>query len=131
MAELPSRRNSITQKAKVYHAKGCTSVYYGTSASKAGLVQEVFCDVEKTGSDERASVTALATAISIGIQEAKDPRTAIERYVEAFKGMKTSLQGTVAGVDGIKRTWGFEDLVSRLLEREQELLDAQQELPGR
>ncbi len=125
MSRVPDRRNSVIQKATVYHGKGKTNVYYGTSASEAGFVQEVFCDVEKTGSDERAAVTALATAISIGIQDSTDPKRTIGRYVEAFKGMKTSMQGTVVGVEGVKRTWGFEDLVSRLLAKEQELLDDQ------
>ncbi len=113
------------QKAQVYHGKGRTSIYFSASASPLGFVQKIFCDVEKTGSDERASITALATVISHGIEHAKDPKLFIDDLTKALKGIKTSLQGTVVGVDGIKRTWGLEDMVGRLLEREQNLLDAQ------
>ena len=47
MHELPSRRESITQKLGIVHAGGRASLYITTSNDSSGKLQEVFISVEK------------------------------------------------------------------------------------
>lgn len=56
MHELPSRRESVTQKLGIVHAGGRASLYITSSLDPGGRIQEVFISVEKTGADERAYV---------------------------------------------------------------------------
>ena len=68
MHELPSRRESITQKLGIVHATGRASLYVTTSHDPEGRIQEAFVTVEKTGADERAYVDVASRYLSRELQ---------------------------------------------------------------
>ena len=126
---VPSRRECQTIKV-VIHGTSKASVYLTSSVDTGGAsprLQEIFCSVEKTGSDERAYMDTIARLVSRLLRY--EP---VEEVASCLEGVVTSLRGPVTSPNKVKFCMGFIDLLSKeLVALQEELLDAQQELPRR
>ena len=92
MHELPSRRESITQKLGIVHAGGRASLYVTTSHDPTGRIQEAFISVEKTGADERAYVDVASRYLSRELQNGVPLEDALAPYE-----VKTNPIGAITG----------------------------------
>lgn len=126
MHELPSRRESVTQKLVIVHAGGRASLYITTSNDSSGKLQEVFISVEKTGADERAYVDVASRYLSRELQNGVPLEDALAPYE-----VKTNPAGVITGYPKLGFCRGYLDAARKYLLAYQEELHAKQELPER
>ena len=126
MHELPSRRNdTIRHKLTVYHGTAedpkRSNLYiecWAPVEGKAPSIREVWVDVEKTGSDERAYVGCIFRQTSKLLQMGCPLKEAVSSLLD----VKTSTAGAVKGYDGLRFSTSFMDAAARyLLAYEEEL----------
>lgn len=116
---IPNRRECETIKV-VIHGTSKASVYLTSSVDTGGAtprLQEVFCSVEKTGSDERAYMDTIARLVSRLLRY--EP---VEEVASCLEGVVTSVRGPVTSPNKVKFCMGFIDLLSK------ELMALQEEL---
>lgn len=125
MHELPSRRESITQKLVIVHANGRSNVYITVSYDpQSRLIWEAFISVEKTGADERAYVDVASRYLSRELQRG----ISLEDALDPFE-VKTAPAGVITGYPGLGFCRGYLDAARKyLLAYQEELQHAQQEL---
>ena len=123
MHELPSRRESVTQKLVIVHAGGRASLYITTSNDSSGKLQEVFISVEKTGADERAYVDVASRYLSRELQNGVPLEDALASYE-----VKTNPAGVITGYPKLGFCRGYLDAARKYLLAYQEELHAKQEL---
>jgi len=124
--ELPSRRESVTQKLGIVHATGRASLYITSSLDPAGRIQEVFISVEKTGADERAYVDVASRYLSRELQSGVPLEDALAPYE-----VKTNPAGVITGYPKLGFCRGYLDAARKYLLAYQEELHAKQELHSR
>ena len=130
-SDVASRRESETNKVVVYGAQK-SSLYFTFSFDLSGetpRVQEAFCSVEKTGSDERAYMDVIARLVSRLLRH-----TSVEEVATLLEGVVTSVRGPVKSPSGVKFCFGYIDLFGKELRARQlelEAQHAQQELSER
>ncbi len=121
---VPSRRECQTIKV-VIHGTSKASVYLSSSIDTRGAsprLQEIFCSVEKTGSDERAYMDTIARLVSRLLRY--EP---VEEVASCLEGVVTTIRGPVTSPNKVKFCMGFIDLLSKeLVALQEELLDAKQ-----
>ena len=126
---VPSRRECQTIKV-VIHGTSKASVYLTSSVDTGGAsprLQEIFCSVEKTGSDERAYMDTIARLVSRLLRY--EP---VEEVASCLEGVVTSIRGPVTSPNKVKFCMGFIDLLSKeLVALQEELQHAKQELSQR
>lgn len=121
MHELPSRRESITQKLGIVHATGRASLYITTSHDPSGRIQEAFVTVEKTGADERAYVDVASRYLSRELQHGVPLEDALAPY-----DVKTNPAGVITGYPKLGFCRGYLEAARKyLLAYQQELYDGQ------
>ena len=126
MHDLPSRRESITQKLGIVHATGRASLYVTTSHDPSGRIQEVFISVEKTGADERAYVDVASRYLSRELQNGVPLEEALAPYE-----VKTNPIGSITGYPKLGFCRGYLDAARKYLLAYQEELYAKQQLQER
>jgi ribonucleoside-diphosphate reductase alpha chain len=85
--KLPSRREGITQEARV----GGQKVYLRTGEYEDGSLGEIFIDMHKEGAAYRSIMNCFAIAISLGLQYG----VPLEELVEVFTFTRFEPQGPV------------------------------------
>ena len=130
-SNVASRRESETNKVVVYGAQK-SSLYFTFSFDLSGAqprIQEAFCSVEKTGSDERAYMDIIARLVSRLLHY-----LSVEEVASLLEGVVTSIRGPVKSPSGVKFCFGYPDLFGKELRARQlelEAQHAQQELSER
>lgn len=122
MNSVASRRESETNKVVVYGSQK-SSLYYTYSFDLSGAapqVKEVFCSVEKTGSDERAYMDVIARLVSRLLRY-----LSVEEVATCLEGVVTSVRGPVKSPSGVKFCFGYVDLLGKELRARQLELEAQ------
>jgi len=105
--ELPPRRESITQKAKI---AGCTLyLTVGFFDEERTLPGEIFLTLDNAGSKERILVDALARMTSLALQRGAP----LEEAMGQWLGMKGEVCGSVQGDHRIKHCQSALDYVAR------------------
>lgn len=104
---LPGRAAGYTQKAEV----GGHKLYVRTREYRDGRLGGIRLDMHKEGATFRSVMHGFAEAISIGLQHG----VPLERYVEAFVGMRFEPAGFVSGNDAINTASSLFDYVFREL----------------
>ena len=121
---MSSRRDNETNKVVIYGSER-RSVYLHFSFDTSGATPRVtraYCDVEKTGSDERAYMSTIAALASALLKY--EP---VERVAGRMEGVVTTLRGPVKSPSGVKFCFGYIDLYGRELRaRQEELQHAKQ-----
>lgn len=121
ISNTPARRESETSKVVIYGTKAC-NLYLTSSLDTRGAaprLQEIFCSVEKTGSDERAYMDTIARLSSKLLAYVP-----VDEVASMLEGVVTSVRGPVKSPHGVKFCFGYIDLLGReLLAMEQELRD--------
>ena len=118
---IGDRRDSETNKVVVYGAQK-SSLYFTFSFDLSGAqprIQEAFCSVEKTGSDERAYMDVIARLVSRLLHY-----LSVEEVASLLEGVVTSIRGPVKSPSGVKFCFGYPDLFGRELRARQEELCA-------
>ena len=118
---IGDRRDSETNKLVVYGAQK-SSLYFTFSFDLSGAqprIQEAFCSVEKTGSDERAYMDIIARLVSRLLHY-----LSVEEVASLLEGVVTSIRGPVKSPSGVKFCFGYPDLFGRELRARQEELCA-------
>jgi len=111
---LPSRRDSVTQKFKILcpDANGKSPSLYVTVGLKDNRAPgEIKIVLSSTGSDERAYSDSLSYTLSIGLQYG----VPLKAFVEQFIGIKFMPYGPVTGYEYIKFCSSPLDLAFRWL----------------
>ena len=94
-SDVASRRDSETNKV-VIHGTTRSSLYLTFSFDLSGAqprLQEAFCSVEKTGSDERAYMDTIARLVSRLLRH-----ESVEEVASCLEGVVTSIRGPVEGI---------------------------------
>jgi hypothetical protein len=107
--QLEGRRVGFTQKASM----AGHDFFWRTGEYIDGRLGEVFLDYPKEGTVLRGLFTALAQAVSLGLQYG----VPLDEYVDSFSGVKFEPAGPVLGVDGIAEATSVVDLIFRDLAR--------------
>ena len=121
-SNVASRRESETNKVVVYGAQK-SSLYFTFSFDLSGAqprIQEAFCSVEKTGSDERAYMDIIARLVSRLLHY-----LSVEEVASLLEGVVTSVRGPVKSPSGVKFCFGYIDLLGKELRARQLELEAQ------
>lgn len=117
--ELPSRRESVTQKLVIHGESGKTSLYISTSHSAEGRLQEAFISVEKTGATERGYVDVISRYVSRELQRGVSLEDALAPC--EIKGYPI---GAITGYPGLGFCRGYLDCARKYLLKYQEELHA-------
>ena len=123
MHELPSRRESDTQKLVIVGATRRANVFITTSLDPSGRIQEAFVTVEKTGADERAYVDVASRYLSRELQNGVPLEDALAPYE-----VKTNPAGVITGYPKLGFCRGYLDAARKYLLAYQEELHAKQQL---
>ncbi len=108
--ELPSRRQSVTQKVKI---AGCTLfITVGFYDEDKTLPGEIFLILDDAGEKERILVDCLARMTSVAIQYGAPIHDLMERQ---WLGLKGKVCGPVQGDDRIKNCTSALDYCARYL----------------
>jgi ribonucleoside-diphosphate reductase alpha chain len=102
---LPTRRKGYNQKAKI----AGNSIYLRTGNYRDGRLGEIFIDMHKEGAAMRSLMSAMAMAVSIGLQYG----VPLQEFVDAFVGMKFEPSGIVEGNENIESANSILDYVFR------------------
>ena len=102
---LPSRRNSIAQKARI----GGHTVYLHMGMFEDGTLGEIFVNMSKDGAAFRSMMNCFAIAVSIGLQHG----VPLDAYVESLVFTKFEPNGTVTGNDQVKMATSIIDYLFR------------------
>lgn len=106
--KLATRRAGYNQKSKV----GGQTVYLRTGEYADGRLGEIFVDVNKHGSLLRDMVSAVAIAVSVGLQYG----VPLAEFVRLFKGLSFPPAGDVEGDPRIPEASSLLDYVFTELE---------------
>lgn len=117
--ELPSRRESVTQKLVIHGESGKTSLYITVSNDSGGRIQEAFISVEKTGATERAYVDVVSRYLSRELQRGVSLEDALAPC--EIKGYPI---GAITGYPGLGFCRGYLDCARKYLLKYQEELNA-------
>lgn len=123
MSSVASRRESETNKVVIYDGTRKANLYISLSFDLSGTtprIQEAFCSVEKTGSDERAYVDVIARLVSRLLRY-----LSVEEVATCLEGVVTSVRGPVKSPSGVKFCFGYVDLLGKELRARQLELEAQ------
>ena len=118
---MNNRRESETNKVVIYGTTK-SSLYITISFDLSGespRIQEAFCSVEKTGSDERAYMDVIARLVSRLLRH-----TSVEEVATLLEGVVTSVRGPVKSPTGVKFCFGYIDLFGKELRARQLELEA-------
>jgi len=121
-SNVASRRESETTKVVIYGTQK-SNLYITCSFDLSGAtprVQETFCSVEKTGSDERAYMDVIARLSSRLLRY-----ESVETVAACLEGVVTSVRGPVKSPSGVKFCFGYIDLLGKELRARQLELEAQ------
>lgn len=124
---MSDRYKSETNKVVIYGSER-RSVYFHFRADLSGetpRIEKAFCDVEKTGSDERAYMSTIAALASALLKY--EP---VEKVAGRMEGVVTSLRGPVKSPSGVKFCFGYIDLYGREMMARQLELEAQYATQG-
>jgi len=123
-SDVASRRDSETNKV-VIHGTTRSSLYLTYSFDLSGAqprIQEAFCSVEKTGSDERAYMDTIARLVSRLLRH-----ESVEEVASCLEGVVTSIRGPVEGIANERFCHGYIDCFGKALLKRQEELYANQD----
>ena len=121
-SNVASRRESETTKVVIYGTQK-SNLYITCSFDLSGAqprIQEAFCSVEKTGSDERAYMDVIARLSSRLLRY-----ESVETVAACLEGVVTSVRGPVKSPSGVKFCFGYIDLLGKELRARQLELEAQ------
>ena len=104
---LPSRRNSIAQKARI----GGHTIYLHMGMFEDGSLGEIFINMSKDGAAFRSMMNCFAIAVSIGLQHG----VPLDAYMDSFVFTKFEPNGTVTGNDQVKMASSIIDYLFREL----------------
>lgn len=104
---LPMRRRGFTQQAHV----GGHSIFFSTGEFLDGRLGEVFFEIHKEGAPFRGMFSALAIAMSIGLQHG----VPLEAFVSSLAGLRFEPAGDVDGHEQISEASSIVDYLARAL----------------
>ena len=109
--ELPTRRSNETFKVRIFGTYGPQSLYLTVGYDANGQVAEFFTVLEKTGSQERGFIDAMARSVSVALQYGAPLSAFVETHIQT----QGSPRGLVQGHDAIRSCVGPVDLIFRIL----------------